>query len=51
MEPWTTLGLNMGITLMMIKGALPPVIALQSTSEMPFAAYFSTLGYSVAISW
>ena len=46
---WTKAGLNVGILLMMFKGALPPTIALAVYQVSAFAAIYSTLGYLVAI--
>lgn len=46
---WNKLGLNVGILMMMFKGALPPTIALAVYQNSAFAAIYSTLGYLVAI--
>ena len=46
---WDKLGMNVGILLTMIKGGLPPAIALALYQDTGFAAVYSTLGYLVAI--
>ena len=46
---WTTLALDPPTIIIMIKGALPPTIALAVYQGKSFAAKFSTLGYLVAI--
>ena len=46
---WDGAGLNPGILMMMVKGALPPTIALAVYQSTPFAKIYSTLGYLVAI--
>lgn len=46
---WNALGLDVGIILTMVKGALPPTIAIALYQSDAFAAHFSTLGYLVAI--
>ena len=46
---WDALGLDVGIILTMIKGALPPAIAISLYQWDAFAAHFSTIGYLVAI--
>lgn len=46
---WDKLGLNIGILMMMFKGALPPTIAFAVYQNSAFAAIYSTLGYLVAI--
>ncbi len=46
---WDKLGLDVGMLMMMAKGALPPTIALAIYQNTAFAAIFSTLGYLVAI--
>ncbi len=46
---WDGSGLNPGMLMMMVKGALPPVISLAVYQSTPFADIYSTLGYLVAI--
>ena len=46
---WDGSGLNPGMLMMMIKGALPPAISLAVYQSTPFADVYSTLGYLVAI--
>ena len=46
---WDGLGLNVGMLMMMVKGALPPAISLAAYQGTSFANTFSTLGYLVAI--
>ncbi len=46
---WDGSGLNPGMLMMMVKGALPPVISLAAYQSTPFADIYSTLGYLVAI--
>ena len=46
---WSTSGLNPGMLMMMIKGALPPAISLAAYQSTAFADLYSTLGYLVAI--
>ena len=46
---WDALGLDVSIILTMIKGALPPAIAVSLYQWDAFAAHFSTIGYLVAI--
>ena len=46
---WDRSGLNPGMLLMMIKGAIPPVISLAIYQSTAFAHLYSTLGYLVAI--
>ena len=46
---WSSLGLNTGMIVMMLKGALPPTIAIALYQWSAFATHFSTLGYLVAV--
>ena len=46
---WDGSGLNVGMLMMMVKGALPPAISLAAYQGTSFANTFSTLGYLVAI--
>lgn len=46
---WDGSGLNPGMLMMMIKGALPPTISLAVYQSTDFAQVYSTLGYLVAI--
>lgn len=46
---WDKSGLNPGMLMMMIKGALPPTISLALYQNTAFAKVYSTLGYLVAI--
>ena len=46
---WDGLGLNVGMLMLMTKGALPPTISLAIYQSTPFAEIYSTLGYLVAI--
>ena len=46
---WTKSGLNMGMLMMMVKGALPPTISLAIYESTSVAKIYSTLGYLVAI--
>ena len=46
---WDGTGLNPGMLIMMIKGALPPTISLALYQNTAFAKVYSTLGYLVAI--
>ena len=46
---WSSLGLNTGMIIMMLKGALPPTISIALYQWSAFANHFSTLGYLVAI--
>ena len=46
---WDGSGLNPGMLMMMVKGALPPAISLAVYQSTPFADVYSTLGYLVAI--
>ena len=46
---WNGSGLNPGMLIMMIKGALPPTISLAIYQSTAFANLYSTLGYLVAI--
>lgn len=46
---WAKSGLNVGMLMLMVKGALPPTIAIAIYQSSPVAAVFSTLGYLVAI--
>ena len=46
---WVGSGLNLGILMMMVKGALPPTISLAVYQSTAFAKLYSTLGYLVAI--
>ena len=46
---WDALGLDAGIVLTMVKGALPPTVAISLYQWDAFAAHFSTIGYLVAI--
>lgn len=46
---WSSLGLNAGMIIMMLKGALPPTIAIALYQWTAFATHFSTLGYLVAV--
>ena len=46
---WTRTGLNVGMLIMMAKGALPPTISLAIYESTSVANVFSTLGYLVAI--
>ncbi len=46
---WNSTGLNVGMLMMMVKGALPPAISLAAYQGTSFADTFSTLGYLVAI--
>ncbi len=46
---WARSGLNVGMLMMMVKGALPPTISLAMYQSTPVAKIYSTLGYLVAI--
>ena len=46
---WDGSGLNPGVLMMMVKGALPPTISLAIYQSTPVAEIYSTLGYLVAI--
>jgi hypothetical protein len=46
---WAGTGLNVGMLMLMTKGALPPTISLAIYESTPFAEIYSTLGYLVAI--
>ena len=46
---WQKSGLNIGMLIMMLKGALPPTIAIALYQSTGFAETFSTIGYLVAI--
>ena len=46
---WTSSGLNVGMLILMFKGALPPTISLAIYESTPVARVYSTLGYLVAI--
>ena len=46
---WDGSGLNPGMLMMMVKGALPPAISLAVYQSTAFADVYSTLGYLVAI--
>ena len=46
---WSSLGLNIGMIIMMVKGALPPAISIALYQWTAFANHFSTLGYLVAV--
>ncbi|KAK9233846.1 hypothetical protein V1525DRAFT_415095 [Lipomyces kononenkoae] len=46
---WQKSGLNPGVLIAMVKGGLPPAIALSLFQLDSFAANFTTLGYLVAI--
>ena len=46
---WNSTGLNVGMLMMMVKGALPPAISLAAYQSTSFADTFSTLGYLVAV--
>lgn len=46
---WVGSGLNIGMLMMMVKGALPPTISLAVYQSTAFADIYSTLGYLVAI--
>ena len=46
---WDGSGLNVGMLMIMVKGALPPAISLAAYQGTSFANTFSTLGYLVAI--
>lgn len=46
---WDGSGLNLGMLMMMVKGALPPAISLAAYQSSAFADLYSTLGYLVAI--
>ena len=46
---WDGSGLNPGMLMMMVKGALPPVISLAIYQSTAVADIYSTLGYLVAI--
>ena len=46
---WDGSGLNPGMLMMMVKGALPPAISLAVYQSSAFADVYSTLGYLVAI--
>ena len=46
---WNGSGLNPGMLMLMIKGALPPTISLAIYQSTAFANLYSTLGYLVAI--
>ena len=46
---WDGSGLNPGMLMMMVKGALPPTISLAIYQSTPVAKLYSTLGYLVAI--
>jgi hypothetical protein len=46
---WARSGINAGMLMMMVKGALPPTISLAIYQSTPVAKVYSTLGYLVAI--
>ena len=46
---WMASGLNLAILKMMVKGALPPTIALAIYQSNPVAKEFTTIGYLIAI--
>src|SRR5438270_12616365 len=46
---WTAVGLDPPILIVMLKGALPPVIALAMLRSKTVATQYSTLGYLVSI--
>lgn len=46
---WDGSGLDPGVLMMMVKGALPPAISLAVYQSTAFAEVYSTLGYLVAI--
>lgn len=46
---WTKIGLNPGMAVLMLKGAIPPTISLAIYQATPVANTFSTLGYLVAV--
>ena len=46
---WTKIGLDKGTVLMMLKGSLPPTIAIAMYQSTAVATEYSTLGYLVAI--
>ena len=46
---WEKSGLNVGMLVMMLKGASPPTIAIALYQSTGFAETYSTLGYLVAI--
>ena len=46
---WDGSGLNPGMLMMMVKGALPPTISLAIYQSTPVAQLYSTIGYLVAI--
>ena len=46
---WDGMGLNVGMLMLMTKGALPPTISLAIYQSTSFAEIYSTLGYLVAI--
>lgn len=43
------LGLNRAVLTPMLKGSLPPIIAISMCQSQPVASYFVTLGYLIAI--
>jgi hypothetical protein len=46
---WTAVGLDLPTLIVMLKGSLPPVIALAMLRSKTVAIEYSTLGYLVAI--
>ena len=46
---WNGSGLNPGMLVMMVKGALPPTISLAIYQSTAVAELYSTIGYLVAI--
>lgn len=46
---WTKTGLDVGTIMMMVKGGLPPTIAIAMYQSPAVAAQYSTLGYLIAI--
>lgn len=48
-ELWQKIGLDIPTLSVMLKGSLPPTIAIALYQSKNFAAQYSTLGYLVAI--
>jgi len=46
---WAKIGLDVGTVVIMVKGSLPPIIALSMYQADAVAQHYSTLGYLVAI--
>ena len=46
---WAKSGLNVGVLMMMVKGALPPTISLAIYQSTPVAELYTTIGYLIAI--